>query len=72
MYTKFRRAFSLLELALVLVIVAIIIGLSVTAYKSQIDNIEVKNTYDKIQSIKTALDAFLKANNRNFNCFIFW
>lgn len=59
-----KKAFSLLELAIVLTIVSVIIGFAVSAYQSQVGSVELKNAEDKLNSIKDSLDNFFKINNR--------
>ncbi|MDO9357414.1 MAG: prepilin-type N-terminal cleavage/methylation domain-containing protein [Polaromonas sp.] len=58
------RGFSLIEIALVLVIVGLALGGIVAALGPQLDNKNVKDTQDKMKQVSEALVAFTIANRR--------
>lgn len=62
-YTK-KSAFSLLELSIVLVIVSVIMGFGITAYNSQLNNVETIAIENQLKTIQAALDSFFKINGR--------
>lgn len=59
-----KSAFTLLEMAVVIAIIAVIIAVSLSAYQTQLESVEIKNTEDRLNTIKNALDTYFKTNNR--------
>jgi len=60
--TKRRNSgFTLLELAIVITIIAIIIALATTGLKAQLQMTVITSTQDKISTIKTALENYKKS-----------
>lgn len=59
-----KSAFTLLEMAVVVAIIAVLITVSLSAYQTQLESVEIKNTEDKLNTIKNALDTYFKTNNR--------
>jgi len=56
--------FTLLELSIVLVIIAVITGMGLSASSTVIDSARIAATNNRIQAIETALIAYRQANNR--------
>jgi len=59
------RGFSMVEIMIVVVIIAILSGLAATQFIGQLDNAKVKTTRIDINTFSTALDAY-RLNNGNY------
>jgi prepilin-type N-terminal cleavage/methylation domain-containing protein len=61
---KFKKAYSLLELSIVIVIISILIAGALSASTSSINSSRIKNTKDRMEGIYKAMGIFLTSNNR--------
>lgn len=59
-----RSAFSLLELAIVMVIIAVMFTVATVALKSQLSSADTTSTKNKLATLQKALDMFYLSNNR--------
>jgi len=55
---KMRQGFTLVELLVVIVIIALLSSLVAPKFFGKLDNAKVKTTYAQMQMLSTALDAF--------------
>jgi len=58
------RGFSLLELSIVLLLIALVAGMGLSSGKSVLDSSKVTSTNNRLAAIETALTAYRQANNR--------
>lgn len=58
------RGFTLIEIALVLVIVSLVLGAGLSVLRIQQENAKISATKEKQQGIRTALISFIARNNR--------
>jgi len=58
MRKNYRSAFTLVELLVVIVIIALLSSLVAPKFFGKLDNAKVKTTYAQLQMLSTALDAF--------------
>ncbi len=56
--------FTLVELAIVLIIIGVITGMGIMTGVSQIESARRKQTFDKVHAIKTAIDVFRRSYGR--------
>lgn len=64
MKSNSRSAFSLLELSIVIVIIAVMFTVATTALKTQLSSADITSTKNKLLTLQKALDIFYLANNR--------
>ncbi len=59
-----KKGFTLVELAIVMVIIGLIMGAGITIWKSTIDSTRLSSTKTNLENIKTAVINFAMANGR--------
>jgi prepilin-type N-terminal cleavage/methylation domain-containing protein len=59
-----KRAFSLLELSIVLIIISLIVSAGLTVSTNSIINTKIKNSNDRIKEVYKAIGNFIIINNR--------
>src|SRR3989338_7419279 len=60
----FKKAYSLIELSIVILIISILITGALTVSVGSVNNAKIKNTNDRLQQVYKALGNFLVANKR--------